>query len=395
MTETGERPADGLLASMQELIERAEEQGFLTIDDLLEFFPETEEDLPEVEDAMAYLYERGIEIIIPGEKPLTKVPTDGGERGQSKAEQPIDVSEIDSHDSIGLYFEQMASVSLLTREKELHLAKQMERGRIAQRRLEKGGQKPYLRHRYVRQAEMGDQAREHLIKANTRLVVSIAKRYTRLGVPFLDLIQEGNLGLMKAVDRFDHRRGCKLSTYATWWIRQSITRGLTRQRRTIRLPSWVGYRTRKVYWAAQQLEQQTGRRPTSTEIAARLGVSPARVRWLIKVSRRPLSLQTRVGEEGDSELAQFIEDEDSPAPPEVAEERLLSDGVDKALATLAPRQARILRMRFGLNREHAHTLGEVAAKFGLTRERIRQIERKALRRLRHPSRSRNLRPYFR
>ena len=395
MTETGERPTENLLDSMQELMERAEEQGYLTIDDVIELFPETEEDLPEVEDAMAYLYQRGIEIIMPDERPLAKVSTEAGERKHAKAEHPVDPTGIDSHDSISLYFGQMASVPLLTREEELHLAKQMERGRVAQQRRQQGDLSPRLRAEYLRDVAAGKNARGHMIKANTRLVVSIAKRYTRLGVPFLDLIQEGNLGLMKAVEKFDWRRGCKFSTYATWWIRQSITRGLSRQRRVIRLPSWVGCRIRKMYHTAQQLEQRTGERPTSKEIAARLGVRAVRVRWLIKVSRRLLSLQKPVGEEEESVLGQFIEDEDSPAPPDVAEESLLSDRVGEALSTLTPRQARILRMRFGLDNEHAHTLKEVAARFGLTRERIRQIEQKALRRLRHPSRSRYLRPYLR
>jgi RNA polymerase primary sigma factor len=311
-----------------------------------------------------------------------------------KAREPVDLSGIDSHDSIGLYFKQMASVPLLTREEELRLAKQIERGRKACEQLQVGGLRPQKRAKRMRDAEMGRNARAHMIRANTRLVVSIAKRYTGLGVPFLDLIQEGNLGLMKGVDRFDHRRGCKLSTYATWWIRQSITRALSQQGRVIRLPSYIGYRLRKMYKTAQQIEQRTGKRPTSEQIAARLGVSPVRVRWLIKVSRRPLSLQRPVGEEEDSELGELIEDEDSPEPVEEATEALLAEEVEQVLSTLTPRQARILRLRFGLDGKHPHTLKEIAAMYGLTRERIRQIEREALRRLRHPSRSRYLRPYL-
>jgi RNA polymerase primary sigma factor len=344
---------------------------------------------------MASLHDSGIEIIMPGEAEVRTRPTRAEEPKSERVEKAVDLSGIDSHDSISLYLKQMATVPLLTREEEVKLAKRVERGRIAQRRLEKGGQKPYLRQKYLRQVQMGRDARAHLIKANTRLVVSIAKRYMKLGVPFLDLIQEGNLGLMKAVDRFDYRRGCKFSTYATWWIRQSVTRALAYQGRVIRLPAYIGDRIRKMYRTAQQLEQRRGKKPTPKDVAEQLGVAPARVRWLIKVSRRPLSLQKPVGEDGDGELGQFIEDEDSPAPVDVAEESLLSDTVDEALSTLTPRQARILRMRYGLGNEHAHTLKEVAARFGLTRERIRQIEREALRRLRHPSRSRRLRPYMR
>jgi RNA polymerase primary sigma factor len=380
---------------MQELMERAEEQGYLTIDDLLELFPEAEKDLPQVEDALAYLNEKGIEIIMPEAQPVPAASAAASETEEDDGQKPVDLSGIDSHDSVSLYFKQMASVPLLTREEEQQLAKQMERGERAQKQLQKGGLSLKTRRRCLADVEKSKHARAHMIRANTRLVVSIAKRYTRLGVPFLDLIQEGNLGLMKAVDKFDRHRGCKLSTYATWWIRQSITRALSRQGRVIRLPSHVGYRIRKMYKTAQHLEQTTGRRPSSREIAERLGVSPVRVRWLIKVSRRPLSLQKRVGEDEDSELGEFIEDQDSPAPIEEATEALMAEEVERMLSTLTARQARILRMRFGLRGERSHTLKEVAARFGLTRERIRQIEREALRRLRHPSRSRHLRGYLR
>jgi len=289
----------------------------------------------------------------------------------------------------------MAVTTLLTREEEIRLAKRIERGEIAQRRLDKGGQGPVLRQRYQRQVHLGNQAWQHLIKANTRLVVSIAKRYMGHGVPFLDLIQEGNLGLMKAVRKFDYRRGCKFSTYATWWIRQCVTRALGHQGRIIRLPQHVTDRIRKIYRTAQHIEQRTGRRPTSQQIAEQLGTSPPHVRWLIGKSRRPLSLERPVGEDRDGELGQFIEDEQSPAPSDLAEESLLAKTMDEILDTLTPREERILRLRYGLEDGQDWTLKEVGAKFGLTRERIRQIERKALRRLRHPSRGRKLRQYIR
>jgi RNA polymerase primary sigma factor len=223
-----------VLALKQQLMDRADEQGYLTVDDVLEVFPEAEKDFPRLEELMMYLYEQGVEIITP-EDEQAREETSGGEEPEKDTEEAFDLSGISSHDSISLYLKQMASVPLLTREEEVRLAKQIERGEIAQRRLEKGGQKPYLRRRYERQKEIGRRARAHLTKANTRLVVSIAKRYMGHGVPFLDLIQEGNIGLMKAVDKFDYMRGCKFSTYATWWIRQSITRALGQQGRVIRL----------------------------------------------------------------------------------------------------------------------------------------------------------------
>jgi RNA polymerase primary sigma factor len=380
-------------AATRELLSRAEEQGYLTVDDILELLPEAEEDLPEVEDLMARLYAEGIEVISSNGHESLQVLAEEGDTA-TPPPSAADVSRIDSHDSVGLYLKQMSVVPLLTREEEVRLAKQIERGEIAQRRLEKGGQRPYLRRRYQRQMQAGKRARAHLIRANTRLVVSIAKRYMHLGVPLLDLIQEGNIGLMKAVDKFDYRRGCKFSTYATWWIRQAVTRALSRQARVIRLPSHIGYRIRNMYRHAQQIEQKTGNRPTPKEVAQRMAVSPAKVRWLMKVSRRPLSLQKPVGEEQDSELGQFIEDKDATPPAEEALKSVLVDKVDQVLSTLTPREARILRLRFGLRSGRPHTLKEVAAKYGLTRERIRQIERKALRRLRHPSRSRQLRAYL-
>jgi RNA polymerase primary sigma factor len=226
------------------------------------------------------------------------------------------------------------------------------------------------------------------------LVVSIAKRYMGQGVPFLDLIQEGNLGLMKAVEKFDYERGCKFSTYATWWIRQSITRALAEQGRIIRLPSHVGDRIRKVYRTARQLEQDAAQKPTPQEIGDRMNVAPAKVRWLLKISRRPLSLEKPVGEEEGSELGEFLEDEESARPTDEATLNSLADKMDEVLSTLSPREARILRLRFGLQDGRPYTLKEVGEKFGLTRERIRQIEREALKRLRHPSRTRQLQDYM-
>ncbi len=397
MTEANVKEKAKSLDPARELIEKAEEQGYLTVEDVLELFPEAEKNLPQLEDLLMYLYNEGIEIISEDEE--SKEQQAEAKEQESEAEVEIeeeifDLSGISSDDSISLYLKEMASVPLLKPEEEVRLAKQLERGKVAQRKLERDGHSPAEREIYLRQIEFGNAARAHLIKANTRLVVSIAKRYMGQGVPFLDLIQEGNLGLMKAVEKFDYRRGCKFSTYATWWIRQSITRALAEQGRIIRLPSHVGDRIRKVYRTAQQLEQNAGQRPTPAEIADRMGLPPTKVRWLLRVSRRPLSLEKPVGEEEDSELGEFIEDEDSPTPTDTVSLSLLAQKMEDVLATLSPREARILRLRFGLQDGRSYTLKEVGEKFGLTRERIRQIEREALNRLRHPSRSRQLRDYM-
>ncbi len=397
MTEVSLKEKAKDLDPARELIEKAEEQGYLTVEDVLELFPEAEKNLPQLEDLLMYLYNEGIEIISEEESQDNAAETKEEEAADTEVEmqeEVFDLSGISSDDSISLYLKEMASVPLLKAEEEVRLAKQLERGRLAMRRLERDSLTLPERERFLRQCDLGNAARAHLIKANTRLVVSIAKRYMGQGVPFLDLIQEGNLGLMKAVEKFDYRRGCKFSTYATWWIRQSITRALAEQGRIIRLPSHVGDRIRKVYRTAQQLEQDGGQRPTPTEIADQMGLADSKVRWLLRVSRRPLSLEKPVGEEEDSELGEFIEDEDSPTPTDTVTQSLLAQKMDEILATLSPREARILRLRFGLQDGRSYTLKEVGEKFGLTRERIRQIEREALGRLRHPSRSRQLRDYM-
>ena len=372
------------------LLSKAGEHGCLTLDDMMEAFPEAEENLAELEDLLIYLNEEGIQVVF-DEEAKDEVKAEATEQEE---EEVLDLSEIASDDTISLYLKEMARVPLLTAEEEIRLAKQFEQGRNARRRLAKNGQDPEERERLETIIERGEAARAHLIKANTRLVVSIAKRYLGQGVPVLDLIQEGNLGLIKAVEKFDYRRGHRFSTYATWWIRQAITRALADQGRVIRLPVHLSDRIRKVYQTSQQLEQDWGRQPTPEEIASELGLPASKVQWMLKVSQRPLSLEKPVGEEEDSELGSFIEDSSSPTPTDSAYHHLLQEKLEDILTSLTPREARILRLRFGLQDGRSYTLEEVGQKFGLTRERIRQIEHEALDRLRHPSRSRQLRDYL-
>jgi len=382
--------------TVAELMERAELQGHLTLDDVLEAFPEVEENLEELEEVFIYLQEAGIEIYEDerGETADKGIKEESIEEEEQEDKDVLDLSGISSDDSIGLYLKEMARVPLLTTQEEIRLAKLLERGEAAQRRLSKDGHAPEERRKLERAIDEGRVAREHLIKANTRLVVSIAKKYMGRGVPFLDLIQEGNLGLMKAVEKFDYRRGYRFSTYATWWIRQTITRAIADQGRTIRVPVHMSDRIRRLYKTARHLEQERGRKPTPEEIAEELKLEPRKVRWMLRVSWRPLSLEKPVGEEEDNELGSFIEDDNTPTPTQSAYEHLLKEKMEEVLATLTPREARILRLRFGLVDGRSYTLEEVGQKFGLTRERIRQIEGKALRRLRHPRRSRQLKEYL-
>jgi RNA polymerase primary sigma factor len=275
------------------------------------------------------------------------------------------------------------------------LAKRMEAGWLARRRISQDGQLS-AEERANLQATIrdGNAAKEHLIKANSRLVVSVAKKYVGRGVPFLDLIQEGNIGLIRAVKKFDYRRGYKFSTYATWWIRQAVTRAIADQGRTIRVPVHMYEQINRLARVSRQLVQELGRDPTVEEIAQELGVNPKKVERIIKVSQRPLSLEMPVGEEDDSFLGDFIEDSDAPSPTDQASQQLLREQIDDIFASLTPREVRILQLRFGLVDGYSYTLEEVGKKFGVTRERIRQIEAQALGRLRHPSRSRRLRDFL-
>jgi RNA polymerase primary sigma factor len=379
-----------------ELLDKAEIQGYLTTGDILDRLPEAEETLEQLEEIFISLHEAGIEVYdekdVQGRAGRSQRAVVGG--NETGDDGSYDLSGISSDDAVGLYLREMARVPLLKNEEEVRLAKALEAGRKAEEILRHDGSDPQEREELEREAEEGLAARAHLIKANTRLVVSIAKKYVGRGVPFLDLIQEGNLGLMKAVEKFDYSRGYRFSTYATWWIRQTITRAIADQGRTIRVPVHMSDRIRRLYNTCRSFEQEHGRQPTPEEIATELDIEPRKVQWMLRVSWRPLSLEQPVGEDEDSELGSFVEDEMAPTPTQSAYRHLLGEKIEELLATLSPREARILRLRFGLLNGYSHTLEEVGQKFGLTRERIRQIEGKALRRLRHPRRSRELRGYL-
>jgi len=374
------------------LFEKADVQGYLTIEDLMESCPELGQEPERLEGIMTTLRRHGIEILErEGEDLESELLLEEAE------ESSLEFEWLTSDDTVGLYLKEMARVPLLSAEEERELAQRIERGRQARRILEhlNGQATAQQRQELEQQVLDGLQAREHLIKANTRLVVSIAKRYIGRGVPFLDLIQEGNLGLMKAVEKYEYQRGFRFSTYATWWIRQTITRAIADQGRTIRVPVHMVDRIRNLYRAAHELEQRLGRAPTQAELAEELNLPPNKVDWMLRVSWLPLSLDSPIEEDDDdTELAMFVEDHATPSPMQSAYDKLLREKIEAVLETLPPREARILRMRFGLENGHTYTLEEVGQKFGLTRERIRQIESKALHRLRHPRRSRQLKEYL-
>ena len=383
---------------IERLVALGRGQGYVTYDDVMEAVPEAELNIEQLEDALATLIEMGIEI---SDAELEEPAVEPKERKapvtveSTVTTSDIDLSAIDIDDSISLYLKEIGRIPLLTAEQEVSLAKRMEAGRDTKKRLSNnrklGHQERVKLSATVRD---GKSAQEHLIKANSRLVVSVAKKYVGRGVPFLDLIQEGNIGLIRAVNKFDYRRGYKFSTYATWWIRQAVTRAIADQGRTIRVPVHMYEQINRLARVSRQLVQELGRDPTVEEIAGELGVSPKKVERTIKVSQRPLSLEMPVGEEDDSFLGDFIEDSDAPSPTDQASQQLLRDQIDDIFVSLTPREVRILQLRFGLVDGYSYTLEEVGKKFGVTRERIRQIEAQALGRLRHPSRSRKLRDFL-
>jgi RNA polymerase primary sigma factor len=379
-------------AVLENLLDKADIQGYLTTDDLMEVYPEVTHETDRLKTIMHSLRRKGIEII------------DDIEPESFDADDFIDpqvshssLTSISCDDTVGLYMKEMARVPLLSVQEEICLAKRIESGNAARLKLSRlNGNATQEEHTHLKELQNdGEIAREHLIKANTRLVVSIAKRYIGRGVPFLDLIQEGNLGLMKAVKKYEYQRGFRFSTYATWWIRQTITRAIADQGRTIRVPVHMVDRIRQIYRTSHELEQTLGRVPTTEELAEEIGHSAKKVDWMLRVSWLPLSLESPINEDGEeTELGMFVEDTITPSPSQSAYTKLLSEKIEDVLDTLPPREARILKLRFGLENGRTYTLEEVGEKFGLTRERIRQIESKALRRLRHPRRSRQLKDYL-
>ncbi|MDD2480561.1 MAG: RNA polymerase sigma factor RpoD [Lutispora sp.] len=351
---------------IKELVEKGNKNGMLSYKEIMDTLEEVEMDPDQIDKIYEYLETKGIDIIGNVDAEIDIPPIDDeAEPVELDLSVPDGVS-ID--DPVRMYLKEIGKVPLLSPDEEVDLAKRMNDGDA--------------------------EARRKLTEANLRLVVSIAKRYVGRGMLFLDLIQEGNLGLIKAVEKFDYEKGFKFSTYATWWIRQAITRAIADQARTIRIPVHMVETINKLIRVSRQLLQELGRDPIPEEIAEEMGLSEDKVREIMKIAQEPVSLETPIGEEEDSHLGDFIPDDDAPAPAEAAAFTLLKEQLMEVLDTLTPREEKVLRLRFGLDDGRARTLEEVGKEFNVTRERIRQIEAKALRKLRHPSRSKKLKDYL-
>jgi RNA polymerase primary sigma factor len=351
---------EDLVRAAEQLILKGKEQGFLTPNEILDPFPELDADPDQLERLFALFREMGI-AVTDGDKDFEAEEIDDEMLA-------ADADAVSLDDPVRMYLKEIGRVSLLKAEDEVYLAKLIEQG--------------------------DEDAKHRLTEANLRLVVSIAKKYIGRGMSFLDLIQEGNMGLIRAVEKFDYQKGFKFSTYATWWIRQAITRAIADQARTIRIPVHMVETINKLVRISRRLLQELGREPSDAEIGEEMGITPERVREIIKVAQDPVSLETPIGEEEDSHLGDFVPDSEAVAPSEAASLTMLHTEVEDILDTLTPRERRVLQLRFGLIDGHQRTLEEVGKRFGVTRERIRQIEAKALRKLRHPSRSIKLKDYL-
>jgi len=354
---------DELIRLAEQLILKGKEQGYLSPDDILQTFPEIDAEPDQLERIFTLFREMGI-AVSDGDKDFEEVEEIDDE--MLSTIEAADAVSLD--DPVRMYLKEIGRVALLKAEDEVRFAKLIEQG--------------------------DDDAKHKLTEANLRLVVSIAKKYIGRGMSFLDLIQEGNMGLIRAVEKFDYQKGFKFSTYATWWIRQAITRAIADQARTIRIPVHMVETINKLVRVSRRLLQELGREPADPEIGEEMGITPERVREIIKVSQDPVSLETPIGEEEDSHLGDFVPDQEAVSPSDAASLTMLRTEVEDILDTLTPRERRVLQLRFGLIDGHQRTLEEVGKRFGVTRERIRQIEAKALRKLRHPSRSMKLRDYL-
>ena len=371
MTEVEQKKSDAIA----KLTAKGRTNGILTYKEIMDSLSEIEMEPEQIEHIYEVLEHEGIEVVSDLDKEMEKIEEEFEEIKPSEdMDINAEVMEISSaegvsiDDHVKMYLKEIGKVPLLDAEEEMDLAKRMSEGDVT--------------------------ARKRLAEANLRLVVSIAKRYVGRGMLFLDLIQEGNLGLIKAVEKFDYAKGYKFSTYATWWIRQSITRAIADQARTIRIPVHMVETINKLIRVSRQLVQELGRDPHPNEIAKELNMSIDKVREIMKIAQEPVSLETPIGEEEDSHLGDFIPDDDAPAPSEAASFMLLKEQLGNVLDTLSPRESMVLKLRFGLEDGRARTLEEVGKEFDVTRERIRQIESKALRKLRHPSRSKKLKDYL-
>jgi len=372
--------------------------------EISDFFKDMHLDAEQLEKVLEYLEANGVDVLRITDDADDDILLEMDDEEEIEVEK-IDLSVPDGvsiEDPVRMYLKEIGKVPLLSAEEEIDLAQRMEDGVVAKEKIvilrkreaENGEDNAEEIAELQKEADLGDEAKKRLAEANLRLVVSIAKRYVGRGMLFLDLIQEGNLGLIKAVEKFDYRKGYKFSTYATWWIRQAITRAIADQARTIRIPVHMVETINKLIRISRQLLQELGREPSPEEIAAEMNMPVERVREILKISQEPVSLETPIGEEEDSHLGDFIQDDNVPVPADAAAFTLLKEQLEEVLGTLTEREQKVLTLRFGLEDGRARTLEEVGKEFNVTRERIRQIEAKALRKLRHPSRSRKLKDYL-
>ena len=381
---------------LDKLLELGRDRGFITCDEILASVPEPERNVEDIDQLYAALGAEGIAVVDPSANPKQS-HTASGSGFQLEEETVVQIAELVEttvDDPVRMYLQEIGQVSLLTAQQEVELAKAMESGNLARQTLRTDHLSYDERRACQRLIEAGNDARRHLIQANLRLVVSIAKKYTSYGLTMMDLIQEGNIGLMRAVEKFDYTKGHKFSTYATWWIRQAITRAIADQSRTIRLPVHMGEAISQVKRTSHKLQQSMQRDPTPEEIASAMGITAGKVRRTLEASMHPLSLEMPVGQDGEGRMGDFIEDERLATPAEAAAQTMLREQIEEVLDKLPERERKIIQLRYGLKDGKYRTLEEVGVEFGITRERIRQIEAVALRKLRHPHLGKKLRGYL-